>query len=91
LLPEKAGLQIPVYTQFSQTISTPQYDPYELDIKVKDKFATIDADDQLSKAEKKQAKDSIKQIIQDVTTIKSVNVTNLQKVRTNSQKATSCV
>jgi len=86
LLPEKAGLKIPVYTQFSQTISTPQYDPYELDIKVKDKFATIDADDQLSKAEKKQAKDSIKQIIQDVTTIKSVNVTNLQKVRTNSEK-----
>ena len=38
LLPEKVGLKIPVYTQFSQTISTPQYDPYELDVKIKDKY-----------------------------------------------------
>ncbi|MDB5226157.1 MAG: hypothetical protein JWN78_350 [Bacteroidota bacterium] len=86
LLPEKVGLKIPLYTQFSQTISTPQYDPYELDVKLKDKFSVIDADPNLSKSDKKSLKDSIKHVAQDVTTIKSINVTNLQKVRTNPNK-----
>ncbi len=86
LLPEKAGLKIPVYTQFSQSISTPQYDPYELDVKLKDKFEVINTDDGLSKSRKKELIDSTKRVAQDVTTIKSINVTNLQKVRTNPDK-----
>lgn len=86
LLPEKAGLKIPVYTQFSQSISTPQYDPYELDVKLKDKFSVIEADGNLSKDRKKELIDSTKRVAQDVTTIKSINVTNLQKVRTNTEK-----
>jgi len=86
LIPEKAGLKIPVYAQFSQAISTPQYDPYELDVKLKDKFDVIKADPDLSKARKKELVDSIKNIAQDVTTIKSINVTNLQKVRTNNKE-----
>ena len=86
LIPEKAGLQIPVYAQYSQTISNPQYDPYEYDTKLKDKYNAIKADGDLSKAEKKDKIDSIKRVTQDVTTIASVNVTNLQKVRTNSEK-----
>ena len=86
LLPEKAGLKIPVYAQFSQAISTPQYDPYELDVELKDKFEVIKTDDSLSKSRKKELIDSVKRVAQDVTTIKSINVTNLQKVRTNSEK-----
>ena len=86
LIPEKAGLKIPVYAQFSQAISTPQYDPYELDVKLKDKFDVIKADADLSKSRKKEMVDSIKNIAQDVTTIKSINVTNLQKVRTNNKE-----
>ncbi len=85
LLPEKVGLKIPVYTQFSQSISTPQYDPYELDIKLKDKFSVIDADNNLSKSRKKELIDSVKHVAQDVTTIKSINVTNLQKIKTNQK------
>lgn len=86
LLPEKAGLKIPVYAQYSQAVSTPKYDPYEFDVKVKDKYDEINADSDLSKNEKKQQLDSIKNIVQDITTIKSINVTNLQKVRTNPDK-----
>ncbi|MCB9034768.1 MAG: cell surface protein SprA [Chitinophagales bacterium] len=86
LLPEKAGLQIPVYAQYSQAVSTPQYDPYEFDTKLKHKFDEINADSDLSKSEKKDKIDSIKNVVQEVTTIKSVNVTNLQKVRTNAEK-----
>ena len=86
LLPEKAGLKIPVYTQFSQSISTPQFDPYELDVELKDKFSTINADGNLTKDRKKELIDSTKRVAQDVTTIKSINITNLQKVRTNQEK-----
>ncbi|HQV77890.1 MAG TPA: cell surface protein SprA [Chitinophagales bacterium] len=86
LIPEKAGLQIPVYAQFSQAISTPQYDPYELDVELKDKFEVINTDANLSKERKKELIDSTKRVAQDVTTIKSFNVTNLHKERTNPQK-----
>ena len=44
------------------------------------------ANPNLTKEEKKTQKEVIKDRSQDVTTIKSVNVTNLQKVRTNSEK-----
>lgn len=86
LIPEKAGLKIPVYAQFSQAISTPQYDPYELDVKLKDKFKVIELDENLTKERKKTLIDSIKHVAQDVTTIKSINVTNLQKVKTNNKE-----
>jgi cell surface protein SprA len=86
LLPEKVGLQIPLYAQYSQAVSTPQYDPYEFDVEVKDKFDEINADSDLSKTQKKEKIDSIKNIVQDVTTIKTFNITNLQKVRTNPEK-----
>ncbi|MEO6916267.1 MAG: cell surface protein SprA, partial [Chitinophagaceae bacterium] len=36
LLPARAGLSIPVYAGISQTTTTPEYDPYDLDIKLKD-------------------------------------------------------
>jgi cell surface protein SprA len=86
LIPEKAGLQIPVYANYFRGVSTPQYDPYELDIKLEDKFRTIDADPTLTRAEKDALKDETKQVAQTVTSIKSVNVTNMRKIRTNSEK-----
>ena len=38
LLPQKAGISIPVYASISKTVSSPEYDPYDLDIKLKDKL-----------------------------------------------------
>lgn len=86
LIPEKAGLKIPVYAQFSQAISTPKYDPYELDVELKDKFDAINADANLSKDRKEELIDSTKRVAQDITTIKSINVTNFHKERTNPNK-----
>ena len=57
--------------------STPEYDPYDLDIKLKDK---------LTDAPAKQAKDSIRNDSQDVTTIKTVNFTNVRKIKTDGKK-----
>jgi len=76
LLPKKLGLQIPVYAGISKTISTPQYDPYDLDIFLKDKLKEAPA----------SKKDSIRNDAQDVTTIKTVNLTNVRKIKTDGKR-----
>ena len=86
LLPQNVGIEIPVYASYTTTVSTPQYDPYEFDIKVKDKLDAVDADPTLTNAEKDVLKDEIKDKAQDVSSIKSVNVSNMRKIRTNPEK-----
>ncbi len=39
LLPKSVGVTVPVYAGYSQTTSNPEYDPYDLDITLKDKLA----------------------------------------------------
>jgi cell surface protein SprA len=36
--PKKAAISIPMFASYSQTVSMPEYDPYDLDIKLKDKL-----------------------------------------------------
>ena len=76
LLPAKAGISIPVYASYSKTVTTPEYDPYDLDIKLKDKL----------KGAAGSAKDSIRNDAVDVKTIKTVNFTNVKKNNTNGKK-----
>lgn len=76
LLPKKLGIQIPVYAGISRSSSTPEYDPYDLDINLKDKIK--DADPKL--------RDSIRNDAQDITTIKTVNLTNVRKLKTDNKK-----
>ncbi|MFN0037716.1 MAG: cell surface protein SprA [Saprospiraceae bacterium] len=72
LLPEKSGLKIPFYAQYSNTTRNPEYDPYDLDIKLKDKIReTPDA----------STRDSIRSTAQDVTIVKGYNFTNVRKER----------
>ena len=75
-LPERWGIRLPVFGQFSKAIENPEYDPYDLDVRLKDKIAA---------AQDKTARDSIKNLAQDVVTIKSLNFTNVRKERTNTQ------
>ncbi|RYF87029.1 MAG: cell surface protein SprA, partial [Chitinophagaceae bacterium] len=77
LLPKKLGIQIPVYAGFSRISSTPEYDPYDLDIKL---------DDKLDAAGDKQVKDSIRNDAQDITTIKTLNFTNVKKLKTDGKR-----
>lgn len=86
LLPQKAGIEIPVFAGYSASISTPQYDPYEFDVEVKDKLNTIDADPNLTPQEKRELKNEIRDKVQTISSIKSVNVSNMRKVRTNPEK-----
>jgi len=76
LLPKKAAMSIPVYAGITRTTSTPQYDPFDLDIKLKDKLKGAPASE----------KDSIKEQAVDQTTITTVNFTNVHKNNTTNKK-----
>lgn len=76
LLPKKLGLQIPVFTSISRRTSTPEYDPYDLDLDLKQKIKNADA----------SKRDSIKNDAQDVTTIKTITLTNVRKLKTDGKK-----
>ena len=77
LLPPKAALSIPVFASYQQSVSTPQYDPYDMDIKLKDK---------LKGATSNAAKDSIKNSAVDYTSTTTLNFTNVRKNRTSTKK-----
>ncbi|MES2429645.1 MAG: cell surface protein SprA [Bacteroidota bacterium] len=76
LLPKKAALSIPVFASYSQAISKPEYDPYDLDIRLNDKLSTAPAD----------KKDSIRNNAIDFTSTKTLNFTNVRKNRTGTKK-----
>ena len=77
LLPKKLGISIPVYASYSQSISTPQYDPYDQDIALRQK---------ISNANGKPKKDSIRNAAVDFTSIQTINFTNVRKNRTGNKK-----
>jgi cell surface protein SprA len=68
-VPKKWGVQLPFFAGYTQSASTPRYDPYNQDVEL---------DDQLSNARNKAARDSIKNVAQDFTSIKSFNFTNVR-------------
>ena len=67
LLPRNSGITIPVYASVNKTILTPEYDPYDKDVKYKYKLANAG-----------DKKDSIKNVALDETTIKTLNFTNVR-------------
>ena len=75
--PKKWKLKVPFYAQYSQEILTPEYDPYQLDIRLTDK---------LRAATTASARDSIRQQAQKVRTISSFNFTNVRKERTGKRR-----
>ncbi|HNP53565.1 MAG TPA: cell surface protein SprA, partial [Ferruginibacter sp.] len=77
LLPKRAALSIPVFAGYTQSVSKPEYDPYDQDIKLKDK---------LSNARTKSERDSIRNAAIDFTSTKTLNFTNVRKNRTGTKK-----
>lgn len=68
LLPKKVNISIPLYASINQTIRSPEYDPYDLDIKLKDKLNGLSG----------KARSDAKKAALDKTTIKTVNFTNVR-------------
>jgi cell surface protein SprA len=69
LLPRKAGMSIPFYASITHAVSLPEFDPYDMDVKLKDKINQAPA----------SQRDSIKAQAEDVTTITTFNFTNVRK------------
>lgn len=68
-LPEKAKISAPLYYSYSNQTTTPEYDPLDQDIKLKDALKVV---------ETKAEKDSIKNLAQEKTTTKSFSLTNVK-------------
>jgi cell surface protein SprA len=69
ILPQQLKLSVPVYAQYSKTLITPQFDPFDQDLKVKEKLALIQ--DPL-------VRDTIKERSREEITIKTFNLTNVK-------------
>lgn len=75
-LPEKTGIRIPLFLSISRSFSTPQFDPYLFDVPVSEISKRLDG----------KEKSDYKKTVQDRSTIKSINFTNVRKVRTNNTR-----
>ncbi|HVK96290.1 MAG TPA: cell surface protein SprA, partial [Flavisolibacter sp.] len=77
MLPKALAVQIPVYAGYSKSISSPQYDPYDLDLKLRDKLNSATGPD----------KDSMRRDAVDEMTIKTINFTSVKRTTPFGQKA----
>jgi cell surface protein SprA len=68
LLPRNLRLSLPVYASLNRTVITPQFDPFDLDVRLKDKLSILN----------KQQQDSLRSAAIEQTTIKTINFTNVR-------------
>lgn len=68
IMPKNWGMQLPVFIGYNQSVSNPEYDPYDVDITLTDKLR------ELTGAERKAAL----QAAQDFNSITSFNVNNMR-------------
>ncbi len=80
LLPENWGIKLPFYASYSEQISNPKFDPFQLDVKLKDELTQAKA------LRGKDYADSIKKTAQDYTSIFSYNLTNVKINRPKKTK-----
>ncbi|MFT7120350.1 MAG: cell surface protein SprA [Neolewinella sp.] len=66
--PQSWGLRLPLYLQHSKTVSTPEYDPYDLDVKLKQK---------VERAENDLVRDSLREQAQEINKISAINFNNV--------------
>ncbi|MFC5283708.1 cell surface protein SprA [Pedobacter alpinus] len=71
--PQRSGLKIPMFVNYSSQLSTPQFDPRNPDIELKNVLNSVSA----------QTRDSILNYAQDFTQRRSINFTNVRKIKTD--------
>ena len=77
LLPKEAALSIPFYASITKTTSTPEYDPFDMDLTLKQKMNQAN----------KRDRDSIRDNAIDYASIKTISFTNVHKNRTGNKKS----
>ncbi|HTO15162.1 MAG TPA: cell surface protein SprA [Edaphocola sp.] len=68
LFPNKLGIQLPIFAGYSQNVSNPEYDPYDLDVVMSDR---------LDRSQGQDRKD-FEKAAQDYTSITSFNINNFR-------------
>ena len=76
--PERSGLKLPMFVNFSRQVASPQYDPRIQDTEFK---TTLENST-------KVVRDSLKFITEDFTSRKSINFTDVRKIKTNPDSKT---
>jgi len=71
-LPKDWNLRLPFYAQYSRNVETPEFDPYDLDVILKEK---------IRKTDNATVRDSIERTTREISTVKSYNFTNVRKER----------
>jgi cell surface protein SprA len=80
--PSKYNVRIPLYAQYGQSIRSPKYDPYDLDLTVEEKIATYTDQDTIQ---------AIKDRALDMVTVKTLNLTNVSVGGNKSKKTTKSI
>ena len=75
--PEKSGIKIPVHFDYSKAVISPEYNPLDPDVKLKDELDSYTNENE---------RDSIKRIVEDYVHRKNINLMNVRKDRTNGKK-----
>lgn len=74
--PEHSGIRIPMYFNYSNQLGTPEYNPLVPDMLLKTSLNNLTS----------VGRDSLLLLVQDVTSRRSLNFTNVRKLRMNSDK-----
>lgn len=77
LFPENANVKIPVFIGISETILTPQFNPLDPDVELQ---AALD-DESMTEG----AKDTLRNVVQNYTLRRSINLTNVRKERSTGK------
>lgn len=74
--PDHVGIRIPMYFNYSNQLGTPEYNPLVPDILLKTSLNNMSQNE----------RDSLLYLVQDVTGRRSINFTNVRKLRMNQDK-----
>ena len=77
MAPEKTGITVPIHYDQNQTSITPEYNPFDPDVKFKNALSII---------EDQAGKDSLKNAAVDIVKQTNFNITNLRKNRVGNKK-----
>ena len=77
MAPQKTGITVPIHYDHNQTTITPEYNPFDPDVKFKNALEII---------EDQAGRDSLKTAAKDIVKQTNFNVTNLRKNRVGKKK-----
>ncbi len=74
--PKKTGLVVPMFVSYEKTTVTPQFDPLDPDVPLEASLETFDAEPE---------RQAYRRIVEDRTTRRSINFTNVRKQKVNTE------